>query len=535
MSGPTLPPARPLRAPVSLGCLAGAVAAAAAAGAGLLVAGIAESQSPTDAVGSAFIDRVPAWLKRLAIDWFGTANKTALRVGMFTVIVALAVVFGWAALRRRWVGAVGFAAFGLLGLLAVLDRPGHEGGSIAAAVVATLVGVTALWLLLDILEGRWRLANFPHRSRAVIGYERRNFLIGLGAVAAGAATGIGVGASLESRRLSRVRSSAPAALPPVAGASGPATPTTVRVVSEQVATTAVEAVEPYITPNKDFYLIDTALTVPSTSADEWEIKIHGLVERPTTLRYDDLLKRPQVERTITLSCVSNEIGGHLVGNAVWQGVLLADVLKDAGVWPEAEQVFTTSSDGWTCGFPVDAALDGRDALIAIGMNGEPLPLRHGFPVRLVVPGLYGYVSATKWLTDIKLTTWDADRGYWLDRGWSALGPVKPQSRIDLPRRKERVIAGPVVLGGVAWAHRRGVERVEVSIGDGPWINTELDTRSGIDTWRQWYYVWQAPVGKHRVRVRVIDGTGEVQTEEVTSPDPDGASGWHTRTITVHSS
>jgi DMSO/TMAO reductase YedYZ molybdopterin-dependent catalytic subunit len=260
------------------------------------------------------------------------------------------------------------------------------------------------------------------------------------------------------------------------------------------------------------------------------VEIKGLVDAPFTVTYDELAAMPQVERVVTLCCVSNEVGGEYVGNAVWQGVLLRDLLDRAQVQSGAEQIFSTSLDGWTCGFPVDAAFDGRDAMIAIGMNGETLPLEHGYPARLVVPGLYGYVSATKWLRSIELTTWDR-QGYWVPRGWSRLGPVKTQSRIDVPRGGS-VPAGRQKIAGVAWAQHRGIERVEVRIDDGEWQEARLAADVSDDAWRQWVLDWDAPVGKHTIEVRATDKTGDTQTEERTPVAPDGATGHHTVKVKV---
>lgn len=302
--------------------------------------------------------------------------------------------------------------------------------------------------------------------------------------------------------------------------------------SSSEASRLVEAETPYITPAKHFFRIDTADSTPRVSIDDWSLRIHGLVENPVTLRFADLASFPSAERTVTLACVSNEVGGELIGNAVWTGVLLTDLLRDVRPLAQAEQCFTTSADNWTCGFPVEAALDDRGALLATSMNGQPLADEHGFPARLVVPGLYGYVSATKWVTDLEFTTWDAKYGYWTTRGWSSEAPIKPQSRIDVPRRGVGLDAGPIVLGGVAWAPRTGVRRVEIRVDDNPWEAASLDTRSTVDTWRQWYYVWGAEPGTHHVSVRVIDDSGATQTEQESTPDPDGATGWHTRRFTI---
>jgi hypothetical protein len=257
-----------------------------------------------------------------------------------------------------------------------------------------------------------------------------------------------------------------------------------------------------------------------------------MVDNEIVLSYDQLLAQPMVERTITLCCVSNEVGGDLIGNAVWQGVLLRPLLEEAGVRPGAEQVFSESVDGFTCGFPMAAALDDRDCLIAVGMNGQPLPRAHGFPARLVVPGLYGYVSATKWLQRIELTTWGADQGYWIPRGWSREGPIKTQSRIDVPRRDQTLQRGTVTVAGVAWAQQRGIAKVEIRIDGGDWHEARLGDGAGIDAWKQWIYEWDAEPGDHTLQVRATDTTGQPQTEEVAPPAPDGATGYHTRRVTV---
>ena len=280
----------------------------------------------------------------------------------------------------------------------------------------------------------------------------------------------------------------------------------------------------------DFYRIDTALLVPQVSPDHWRLKVHGMVDRELELTFADLLARPMVERDVTLSCVSNEVGGSLVGNAVWRGARLADLLDEAGVQPGATQLFSTSADGWTCGSPVSAIMDGRDALLAVAMNGEPLPIDHGFPVRLVVPGLYGYVSATKWVVDLKLTTFD-DVAYWVPRGWAQQAPVKTMSRIDVPRA-EQVPAGTVAVAGVAWAVHRGISKVEVQVDDGPWQAARLGTVPSDDSWVQWVLEWDAQPGDHVLTVRATDGAGELQPEEPADPAPDGAQGWHARRFRV---
>jgi hypothetical protein len=289
---------------------------------------------------------------------------------------------------------------------------------------------------------------------------------------------------------------------------------------------------PFFTPNKDFYRIDTALSVPEIDANTWSLRIHGMVDKELTLSYADLRAMPAVEHDVTLCCVSNPVGGPLISNARWTGVLLTDVLAMAGVHQDATQLFSTSADGWTSGSPTSVVLDGRAAMLAYGMNGEPLPIPHGFPMRLVVPGLYGYVSATKWLTDIELTTMDR-QGYWVPRGWSQLGPVKTESRIDVPNSRNPAVAGLSPIAGVAWSQHKGIAKVEVSIDEGPWLEARLAGEDVTDTWRQWVYDgWRATQGAHRIRVRATDKTGYVQTATVADVVPDGATGYHEISVNV---
>jgi DMSO/TMAO reductase YedYZ molybdopterin-dependent catalytic subunit len=289
---------------------------------------------------------------------------------------------------------------------------------------------------------------------------------------------------------------------------------------------------PFVTPNADFYRIDTALTAPQVPTGSYTLRITGMVDNELELSYDDLLAREMIERDVTLTCVSNEIGGRLVGNARWLGTRLDDLLNEAGVQSGADQVVGRSADGFECGFPVSVAMDGRDALVVVGMNGEPLPIEHGFPVRLVVPGLYGYVSATKWLTEIELTTFADFDHYWLKRGWAQKAPIKLMSRIDTPRGLSTVPAGTVAIAGVAWAQTVGIEGVEVQIDDGEWQPAELGETPSDDTWVQWVLRWEAEPGRHNVRVRATDKNGTIQTDERAEPIPDGASGHHQIVLTV---
>lgn len=515
------PPGPPVDDPViprRYAALGGLLAGAVAVATGMLLASLGGSGSPLDSVGSEFIDRVPPWLKELAIRWFGTNDKLALRVGIVAVLAAIAPLVGLVGARRRLAGPAGIAGFGLIGAAAALHRPGAGWASALPSLLGAAVGVAVFARL---VPGPARPVPTPGPSRAPLGWDRRRFLATGGTAAAAAVVAGGLARRIDGQQIEAARQDLPTSLGPV---DGP------RVAIPSGA--EVNPATPFVTPNGEFYRIDTALSFPRIRLDRWRVDVTGMVDRPLSLSYDDLRRRPQVERVITLACVSNEVGGHYISNAVFQGVLLADVLGDAGVQAGAEQVFSTSVDGWTCGFPVAAALDGRDAMIALGMNGETLPLEHGFPARLVVPGLYGYVSATKWLKTIELTTWDRAAGYWVPRGWSREGPIKTQSRIDVPRRGQPVAAGPVKIAGVAWAQHRGIAKVEVRIDDGEWREAELGDAVSDDAWRQWVTDWDATPGRHTIQVRATDRTGTTQTADEAPPAPDGATGQHTIELTV---
>jgi DMSO/TMAO reductase YedYZ molybdopterin-dependent catalytic subunit len=295
---------------------------------------------------------------------------------------------------------------------------------------------------------------------------------------------------------------------------------------------SVPGLGPFFTPNDAFYRVDTALIVPSVPAEDWRLRIHGMVDREIELGYEELLSRTLIERDITLACVSNPVGGPYVGNARWVGVPLRDLLDEAGVHAGADQIVSRSADGFTAGTPTAVATDGRDAMLAVAMNGVPLPIDHGFPVRMIVPGLYGYVSATKWLVDIELTTFAAYDPYWIQRGWAERAPIKTMSRIDTPSSSRPVAAGTVPVAGVAWAQHRGIERVELRVDQGPWLEAELGSADTLDTWRQWVVRWDAAPGGYVLQVRATDGDGELQTSERAEPFPDGASGYHTVAVNV---
>ena len=388
---------------------------------------------------------------------------------------------------------------------------------IVPTVVGTVCGVVVLRLL---TSGRFtdeptEPPSPTHPTSPTTG--RRLSLVTLGLLTAGALTGV-VGVVLSRARTSVAADRDAFALPAVDVAAPPIPPT---VQPKGVALPS------FVTSNDDFYRIDTALTVPQLSRADWELKIHGMVDREITYRFEDLDRFEVVEKVVTLTCVSNPVGGDLISNASWTGYRVRDLLADAGVHADADMVLSKSSDGFTAGTPVEALTDGRDALLAIGMNGKPLPTDHGYPARLVVPGLYGYVSATKWVVDLEVTRFDKAEAYWTRLGWSPRGPIKTESRIDLPRSGEDVARGPVTFGGVAWAQNRGVKAVEVRIDDGPWQQAQLGASYSNDAWRLWSFPWQAEAsGPHTISVRATDNTGATQTEQWADPVPDGATGWH---------
>jgi len=508
----------------------GVIAGVVGLGAGLAVAELAAgllsgAPSPVVAVGQTVIDGAPPALKDWAISNLGTANKPVLLAGTVIVLVAIASVAGVLAVGGRRRHAITIAGLiGVVGLLAVLSRPTSSPGHVVPTIVGTAVAMGVLWWLPTRLVpiAPVEVDRIDAEPVGPMGLDRRGFFRGSAAIGVGAAAVGGLGRLLQAR--SAIGDERATLLLP-----GPGEPATLPADAE----IGVDGLTTFVTPNDDFFRIDTAFTVPQVSTDDWRLRIHGMVDREIELSFADLLDRPQIERYITISCVSNEVGGGLVGTARWQGVRLADVLRDAGVDPAAEQLVSRSIDGWTCGTPVEAATDGRDALLAIAMNGEPLPDRHGYPVRMVVPGLFGYVSATKWVTELELTTWDAFDAYWVPRGWAERGPVKTMTRIDRPRVGSSHGDGVVDIGGVAWAVHRGVSAVEIRLDDGPWVECELGGVPSDDTWRQWHHRWDATPGDHVVEARAVDGSGEVQPSEPRPPAPDGAQGYHRVRFTVN--
>jgi DMSO/TMAO reductase YedYZ molybdopterin-dependent catalytic subunit len=501
--------------------LAGVAAAAVALGVTQLLAVVFGPQADArTAVGSAVIDLTPGPVKEWAIQTFGMADKLVLSVLVVAVIAVIAAIAGAAETRRVPVGSAAIVVAGMAGCAAVLSRVGATVADIVPTLVGTACGVAVLRLLTS-----GRFADEPDAPDAPDAPDRgrRLSLVTLGFLGAGALTG--VGGIVLSRLMSSVAGDRDAfALPPVDVGAPPVPPA---VQPKGVALPS------FVTSNADFYRIDTALTVPQLSRPDWQLRIHGMVDREITYRFEDLERFEVVEKLVTLTCVSNPIGGELIGNASWTGYRVRDLLAEAGVHGDADMVLSMSIDGFTAGTPVEALTGDRDSLLAIGMNGEPLPTEHGYPARLVVPGLYGYVSATKWVVDLELTRFDRAEAYWTRLGWSPRGPIKTQSRIDVPRSGQDVARGPVTFGGVAWAQNRGVKAVEVRIDDGDWQPADLGASYSNDTWRLWSYPWQASEpGLHTITVRATDNSGAVQTSEPADPIPDGATGWHTVSFAV---
>ncbi|MCK0112446.1 molybdopterin-dependent oxidoreductase [Ornithinimicrobium sp. F0845] len=523
-----------------VGVAAGALTLAVAEiGAALFARGGLEggTASPLVAVAGAFIDRTPPWLKDFAISTFGANDKLALVIGMGLVLTGLCALIGMLGARptkrrrrgeadRRnhnfaW-GLGAFALVGVVGVLAVASRPNFAWPDTLPTIVGTVVGLVTLdrlWARLAAADAAPDAVPTPMGSgaasrRAVLGWAGGLTVVGaLGIIAGRTLSRAGEVVEAARAQLGRLRVARPVTVP-------------------DGASQGVPGQTSYITPADTFYRIDTAISVPQVDPQTWRLRVTGMVDREVEMTFQDILDEELVEALVTLTCVSNYVGGNLAGNAVWTGLPVREVLARAGVQEGADMVLSTSVDGFTAGTPLEAMTDDRNALLAVAQNGEALLAEHGFPVRLVVPGLYGYVSATKWVTELKVTRFDQDEGYWTPRGWSARGPIKTASRIDVPRVGERLNAGEVVIAGVAWAQHRGIDRVEVRIGDGDWQEATLAEEPTIDSWRQWMLTWDAEPGEYAVSVRATDGTGEVQTDERALPAPDGASGWHTVTVMV---
>ncbi|MCP9486866.1 MAG: molybdopterin-dependent oxidoreductase [Gaiellaceae bacterium MAG52_C11] len=509
------------------GAVAGLLAVGVTLGVAELVAGLLSGgRSFVVALGDVVIGLVPGWLERAVISTLGSNDKPFLILNIVVVSGLLGAALGILSVRRFLVGAGGIAVMTAVGVAASLSDPQTDvAGPLVAGVAAAAGGILALWALLRAARPSGVAMSTPAlrdpprdpaaRDPAAGGLVDRKHLLGA-AAAAVVVAGAGAfgGRVLAARK--RVEAIRQAIRIPRPARRAPPAPAG--------AALDIPGLTPLYVPNNDFYRIDTALLVPQVDPASWSLEVKGRVDRPFTLSYAELMAIPHIEADVTLSCVSNEIGGGLVGNARWQGVLLADLLARAGIQRGATQVIGRSVDGFTAGFPTQVALDGRDAMVAVAMNGEPLPAAHGFPARLVVPGLYGYVSATKWLTAIELTSFDEVDGYWIPRGWDKEAPIKTQSRIE--------VASSQVIAGVAWAPTRGIERVEVRIDGGPWQQATLAAALGDDCWRQWFHPWERSPGRYVIAVRATDGTGETQTAERTDIAPNGASGHHTIQVDI---
>jgi len=547
-------PAAPAGAPASgrrsrgwarglLAALAGLLAAAVALGVGQLVSGlIAPSSSPVVAVGDAVITMTPESVKSFAIRTFGSDDKVALVSGTLILLAVYSLVLGALALRSRRIGVLGIALFGAVGVLAAVTRPAGGVLSVLPSVVGALAGIVTLLVLLRPLDGapaepsatreaadgdvmdrlRQVLASGDRKGARV---DRRRFFV-LSGVALGAAAVAGGGGQLLRRRfdvadarddLTLPTPSSPAArLPQGADLSG-----------------QIGGLTPLVTANGAFYRVDTAITVPQIRPSAYRLALSGMFDSPRSYTLDDLFGRDDlIERDITLTCVSNEVGGDLAGNARWIGVPLGALLRENGIRSGSTQLVCRSVDGMTIGAPTKAALATDDAMLALAMNGRPLPVEHGFPVRMIIPGLYGYVSACKWLAGIEASTFEAFDAYWVQRGWAAQGPIKTAARIDTPRALRPLSAGRHPVAGVAWAQGRGVAKVEVQVDDGDWQEAQLSAEVGPDVWRQWVLPHDFPSGTHRVTVRATDGSGQLQTQDRASPSPDGSSGWHSLQVLV---
>jgi len=516
------------RGTTAAAALAGVVSAGVVLGVAELVGAFFTARAtPLIALGSTFIDFTPPWMKDFAIATFGTNDKAALFAGMALTILVLACALGIVAYRRWALGVAGVLLMGAVIVAAVVTRAGVKPLDAIPSLIGTAAGLVVLRFLITRL---WRTRAWPEVAANLGTGEpnrpatsRRAFFTATGITAVGAAAAATGGRLLSAAR-SNVAQARQALKLPAPAKAAPALPAGVQ--------SQAPGVTPWLTPNKDFYRIDTALSVPEVNAQDWELRIHGMVEQEVRLRFQDLLDARLIESHVSLTCVSNPVGGYLAGNAKWLGMPIRDVLKMARPRQGADMVLSTSVDGFSASTPIEVLQDDRDAMLAIGMNGEALPLEHGYPVRMVVPGLYGFVSATKWVVDLEVTRFADNKAYWTQRGWSEHGPIKTMARVEVPKSFAKVPAGKVAVGGTAWAQTRGITKVEVQIDNGPWTEAVLSAEASVVTWRQWSFDWEAKPGPHYIKVRATDGTGEVQTDKRADPVPDGASGWQSVMVTV---
>ena len=466
-----------------------------------------ERLTPPQAVAETVIELTPGRLAEALIHLVGTWDKPLLLTGTVVVLLLLSALAGVLTRGGMWRGYVAFLLMAGIAGAAVLTRPQTSSVAVLPVVLAAVTWIVVLSFLLGAEP-----ATGPS--------DRRAFLLRTGGVAVGALV-VGVGGRIVGQKRRAVEQARALLRLPVTRGTVPAG-----------ANLDLAGLEPWRVPADRFYRIDTAVAVPVIDADEWKLRIHGMVENEVTVAFADLLDRRLTEAWVTLCCVSNPVGGDLIGNAWWSGVRIADLLAEAVPLPDADAVLQTSDDGWNCGTPLAALTDGRDALLAVAMNGEPLPLEHGYPVRMVVPGLFGFVSATKWVVDMEVTRFADVDAFWTQRGWSEEGPVKTQSRIDVPQGNHRVMAGDVRVGGVAWAQHTGIEKVEVQLDGGAWTEVELGRVPSTDTWVQWQGTVSATPGVHMLAVRATDRSGYTQDSVRRDVVPDGATGWHTVEFTA---
>ena len=516
-----------------LDALSGLLAFALAASLVELAAALLKIVSPRVAVGDAVIRLSPAFVVHFATRNFGTNDKTILLGIIIAITLVFGAVVGILARRRPEVVMYGFALWWGVCAAAVWADQTEVVAAAALTGAAAAAGVMSLNFLLQ-RTGAPAIGRMPEakagdpRTRTP---SRRAFIAFATASAAGS-----VAATVGARRFGN------SAVDVATERSKAVLPVPLQPLPAGAPTAALDTrgISPLITPNKDFYRIDTALSVPRVDLEKWRLRISGMVDHPQVFTYTDLTAMPAQEADVTMTCVSNEVGDKLVGNARWLGIPLPALLKLAGVKDGATQVIGRSVDGFTVGFPTEVALDGRMSMVALGMNGEPLPLEHGFPARLLVPGLYGYVSATKWLTEINLTTLEAFDAYWIHKGWAKQGPIKTESRIDVPSKGKTLTAGPNAIAGVAWGGIRSISKVEVRVlptgtRDGPWMTARLSDALSQSTWRQWVVEWDAQPGSYEITVRATDGNGDTQTEARAQPVPSGATGWHQVRVKVRAS
>jgi DMSO/TMAO reductase YedYZ molybdopterin-dependent catalytic subunit len=516
------------QAPGRWQAFAGAVAVAAALAVGELAAGVFQGiPSPLLAVARFLVDIQPPGAKDIVVALFGTNDKAAFQVVIVVVALAVGALVGRLAARRPDVAGIVIVAFVAAGFAASLREPGVQVTiTLAAAAAEAIVGVSVLQRLIALVPSRAVPDAGSAAGTETLDWRRRALVRSGGAIVVGS---VAVGAL--GRYLLNGQQVPPASS---GGTITPAKPADLPAGADiATADLSTAGLSPIVIPNADFYRIDTAFVVPRVERETWRLKVNGMVDREVELTFAELTALPVIEQYVTIACVSNEVGGNLVGNAKWTGVALRDVLDMAGVQSSADQLVGVSVDGFTAGMPIEWVMDqSRTPMIAVEMNGEPLPREHGYPARLIIPGLYGYVSATKWLSELQLTRFDQFQGFWIPRGWAAEAPILTQSRIDVPRFGASVAAGHTPIAGVAWAPDRGISMVEVRIDGGDWLPARLSAPISKSTWVQWLVDWDAAPGSHDIEVRATDGTGEVQTDQRTPPAPDGARGYHRISVVV---